>query len=681
MAADGYTMGKMWNPSLYIGSILDSHEHRVAILPKRIKDSMPSPEPKPGDSGWLYRVLEPYYSRECVDNVMSAMLEGQISSGAAWPRKMVQEICSLYQVPVALPTSSGASALHVAFLACNLGPQDTVLLPALTMVAVANMVKMVGAKPIYCDCAEDSVNPGVPELLEKATPRTKAVIVCHTYGVACKDIVSIRDLCKEKGWWLVEDICEAMGTRADNGELVGTFGDFAVTSLYANKPITAGDGGWVHARDKKHHDRLKSLVNHGFDPAYHFLHFEVAPNAKMNGLGAAFVCSQVKTLPEVMQYRGKIASWYRQELADVASSLRCIEQRQIDAPWVFGVETTNRKARDELRDHLALYGIETRNYFYPLHLEPANFYGDEVGVYDIPLPRSEHLAQVMPVSCKGTVIRAFYKPDAAIPAPSRKHGEPLADQGQSSVRMPLPREAKRNDDLQEQLRSSRVEAQELREEMLKMREELHHAEARRLKELPKLKSELKQRLASQAEYHLQEVEEEARRRVAAAERHFHEQVRELEAQLDQARETNAQLGRKCFASYQATAQAEGTSRQSQFQSHQLQQDLQMLHGQCFRLQQEVQHQKALLHQEEATAANFKAQLERAESMAQHSEKASRELQEWMVRSLNEVNLSAHPSGEPRGRQFATEPSRAEMLESFRKGYQVRNGHGNRIRSR
>eukprot|EP00913_Durusdinium_trenchii_P022643 g21266.t1 len=77
---------------------------------------------------------------------------------------------------------------------------------------------------------------------------------------------------------------------------------------------------------------------------------------------------------------------------------------------------------------------------------------------------------------------------------------------------------------------------------------------------------------------------------------------------------------------------------------------------------EVQHQKALLHQEEATAANFKAQLERAESMAQHSEKASRELQEWMVRSLNEVNLSAHPSGEPRGRQFATEPSRDALLE-------------------
>eukprot|EP00439_Symbiodinium_sp_Y106_P058818 s910_g8.t1 len=209
---------KMFAPSLYIGSILENHEDRVSILPERIKKSMPSPEPKPSEGGWLYRVLEPYYSRECVDNVMEAMMGGQISSGASWPRKLAAEVCELYKVPVALPTSSGASALHVALLACNLGPHDPagagkgdhVLVPALTMVAVANMVKMVGAKPIYCDSAEGSVNPGIDDLLKKATPRTqgvltKAVIVCHTYGVACKDIEKITALCKEKGWWLIED--------------------------------------------------------------------------------------------------------------------------------------------------------------------------------------------------------------------------------------------------------------------------------------------------------------------------------------------------------------------------------------------------------------------------------------------------------------------------------------------
>merc|ERR1719223_1846130 len=126
-------------------------------------------------------------------------MSDQISSGAMWPRKLADEVCKLYQVPVCLPTSSGASALHAALLAANLGPGDHVLVPALTMVAVANMVKIIGAKPIYCDNAKGSLNPSKEQLLAKATPVTKAVIVCHTYGVACRDIVEISALCKEKG--------------------------------------------------------------------------------------------------------------------------------------------------------------------------------------------------------------------------------------------------------------------------------------------------------------------------------------------------------------------------------------------------------------------------------------------------------------------------------------------------
>mmetsp|Transcript_57756 Transcript_57756/g.137476 ORF Transcript_57756/g.137476 Transcript_57756/m.137476 type:complete len:455 (-) Transcript_57756:32-1396(-) len=390
---DTTTVGTFISPSLYLGSILENATEKVEILPPRIKDSMPSPEPKPGPEGWIFRVLEPFYPKESVDNVTKAMAEGQISSGSCWPRLLAREVSRLYNVPVVLPTSSGASALTVALLACRLGQQDQVLVPSFTMVAVANAVKMVGAKPVYCDSAEGSLNPSCSELLRKCTPLTKVVIVCHTYGVACRDIKAIADLCKEKGWWLIEDICEAMGTKAEDGSLVGTFGDFAITSLYANKQITAGDGGWVHARDAKYHDRLKSLLNHGFDPAYHFLHFETAPNAKMNGLGAAFVCAQVKLLPEIMLHRGQVASWYREYLAGV-SSIRCMEKAQYDAPWVFGIEVQDRATRDRLRDHLAASGIETRNYFFALHLEPVNFYSGDAGVYDIVLPRAEQAAQV-----------------------------------------------------------------------------------------------------------------------------------------------------------------------------------------------------------------------------------------------------------------------------------------------
>merc|ERR1712226_1778496 len=85
----------------------------------------------------------------------------------------------------------------------------------------------------------------------------------------------------------------------------------------------------------------------------------------------AFVCSQIGDLPRQMQMRGHVASWYRSNLAD-ADGITCIEKGEFDAPWVFGIQTKDRKTRDDLREHLAACGIETRNYFYPLHIEPVN---------------------------------------------------------------------------------------------------------------------------------------------------------------------------------------------------------------------------------------------------------------------------------------------------------------------
>ncbi len=85
------------------------------------------------------------------------------------------------------------------------------------------------------------------------------------------------------------------------GQLVGTFGDFACGSLYANKIVTSGDGGWVMARDERHLARLKSLANHGFDPQFHFRHFEVALNAKINGVGAALAAGGFEKLEELLE--------------------------------------------------------------------------------------------------------------------------------------------------------------------------------------------------------------------------------------------------------------------------------------------------------------------------------------------------------------------------------------------
>ncbi|CAD7958602.1 unnamed protein product [Amoebophrya sp. A120] len=473
---------------LFIDLLANRSESKFEQLPEKITEYMPKKEPTyDKDLGIIFRVLEPYYTKAAVDDVTTAMLNGEISSGTRWPRQMAEKICATYSVPVAFPTSSGASALHVSLLCINVY-QYEVIVPALTMVAVANAVKLAGGIPIFADCAKDNINPSLKEIKAKKSVRTKAVIVCHTYGIVCPEIREIAEYCKQENLPLIEDICECMGARVDNHPeprdptvgrylLAGAFGDFSCSSLYANKQITAGDGGWVHSISEEHAPRLKSLINHGFDPAFHFLHFETAPNAKINGLGAAFLNSQIgENLHQQVEKRHEIAFWYRKALwnekltafnpegtetertaalATATSSssgedeedpttatqtgedhmgesnsslaappaqeqgaqqddtnfltpkseatsklensqsgrlpplfpLRGINEKTImqnrcffDAPWVFGIETKDQKTRDSLRQYLAEFGIESRNYFFPLHVQPVNYYEYARGV-------------------------------------------------------------------------------------------------------------------------------------------------------------------------------------------------------------------------------------------------------------------------------------------------------------
>jgi len=376
--------------SLYIGSLYADGVDRMAALPARIRDHAPAPEPRPpAGKKWVYRVSEPFYTLQGMKNVQEALETGMISSASVWPQQLSEKLAAMYGVPVVFPTSSGATALVVALLAADIGPGDQVLVPSMTMVAVGNAVKTVGATPVYVDSMPGGVNPGPAEYLARATPKVKCAITCNTFGVPAP-MEEIQKLCKEQCWVLIEDICEAIGTRCGD-KLVGTFGDFACGSLYANKIITAGDGGWVHCLDQKRHDRLKSLVNHGFDPLYHFLHFETAPNAKINGLGAALACASIDQVDQINVHRHWMSQEYRKALA--ATPLKMLEAGQRDEPWVFGVECESRQQKSELRDFLALYQIETRNYFFPLHLQPVNFFTG-TQTYDVELPNSERLGDV-----------------------------------------------------------------------------------------------------------------------------------------------------------------------------------------------------------------------------------------------------------------------------------------------
>lgn len=347
----------------------------IQDLPRKLKDRIPDPEPKPSDKGYHLRVSYPFIPPLAKNSVVEAIESGNISSATTVIQEFEAKLSSYFKVPFAKACNSGYSALLLALKLSNIKDGHHVLIPSFTMAAVVNAVVAVGGKPIFVDCEEGQFNPSVEQYAQRLTSKTAALIVTHTYGIPA-DCTALQSFCKEKNIVFIEDIAESIGSEY-HGQLVGTFGDFACASLYANKAITAGDGGFVVGNCKDQEEAVKlfrranSYTNHGFTKDYHFLHFEFSGNYKMSGLQAAFVTPSVSHISEVMEDRERIAKSYRIALSQIPN-LKLMPSNPYgrDTPWMFGVMVESKMLRTVIRQKLADEGIETRDFFFPLHLQP-----------------------------------------------------------------------------------------------------------------------------------------------------------------------------------------------------------------------------------------------------------------------------------------------------------------------
>ena len=376
-------------------------ERSLERLPAEVREALPDPEPSPPPAGFTVRVARPFIADGAKERVARAIDDGLISSATSVVDELEEELRRVYGVPFAKACSSGYSALVTALWLANVGQGDDVLVPSLTMVAVLNAVLAVKATPVFVDCAPGGeLNPSVEQYAEKMTANAAALIVTHTYGVPA-DAAALRTFCHSKNMVFIEDIAEAIGTEV-GGKLAGTFGDFACASLYANKAITSGDGGFVLStrQDEDLRERADSYVNHGFTKRFHFVHLEECGNHKMSGLQAALVTPALAQLPRVMEDRTRIAREYRSELLSIPQLTPMpVNRWGKDTPWVFGVTADSKATRKRLRQALADSGFETRDYFLPLHLQP--FYRVRGG-QTLSLPNSEDLGK------RGFYLPTFY---------------------------------------------------------------------------------------------------------------------------------------------------------------------------------------------------------------------------------------------------------------------------------
>jgi perosamine synthetase len=197
-------------------------------------------------------------------NVMQALDNYRLSYGP-FSRKFEREFAQLHDCNHAVFVNSGTSALSIA-MAClrelyNWQDGDEVLVPALTFVATANVVLEHGMMPVWVDCDPKEYNIDPAKIEEKITPRTKAIMVVHLFGLVA-DMDPIMEIAKKHNLRVIEDSCETIGVTY-KGKKAGSFGDISCFSTYVAHLIVTGVGGLAVTKDDKYAEVLRSLANHG----------------------------------------------------------------------------------------------------------------------------------------------------------------------------------------------------------------------------------------------------------------------------------------------------------------------------------------------------------------------------------------------------------------------------------
>jgi dTDP-4-amino-4,6-dideoxygalactose transaminase len=262
--------------------------------------------------------------------------------------------------------NSGTSALHVAMLLLGVGPGDEVITTPFTFVATSWAISYVGAKPVYVDI-DDATMDLDPKLVERAiTPRTRAVMPVHLYGQPF-DLDPILAICKKHKLPLVEDAAQAHGAKY-KGKITGTFGEMSCFSFYPGKNLGAcGEGGALVTNNPGFDQRARALREHGSSVRYY--HDEIGYNYRMEGIQGAVLGVKLKHLPKWTAERRRVAHRYHELLADTPLQL---PREAGYAESVYHLYVVRHPRRDGLKKHLEANGIGCAiHYPIPLHLQKA----------------------------------------------------------------------------------------------------------------------------------------------------------------------------------------------------------------------------------------------------------------------------------------------------------------------
>lgn len=304
-----------------------------------------------------------------IDSAIQRVVENASFIMGEEVRAFEEEWARFCGVKYAVGTSSGTSALHLAFLTCGLGPGDEVITTPHTFIGTTTMLAKVGARPAFVDVDPATCNIDPARIEAAITPKTKAILPVHLYGQPA-EMDSIMEIASRHNLIVIEDAAQAHGAEY-KGRRAGSFGRAAIFSFYPAKNLGAyGDAGMLVTDDPEIAERARLLLNHGRHEKYE--HLLEGYNYRLDALQAAILRAKLPHLEEWNEARRRHVALYRELLAGTGLAF-CHEPEHVRGVYhLFVVRIPQREA---LRQHLKEKGIATGiHYPIPLHLQPAYRY-------------------------------------------------------------------------------------------------------------------------------------------------------------------------------------------------------------------------------------------------------------------------------------------------------------------
>ncbi len=321
-------------------------------------------------------VCAPEISEIDVSYVSECVRSSWVSGISPYVGRFEKRFAEYCECKYGAAVNSGTTALHTALASIGVGKGDEVIIPTFTMIATPNSIAYLGAVPVLVDSELDTWNIDVDKIEEKITPRTKAIMPVHTYGHPV-DMDPIMELAEKYNLFVIEDAAEAHGAIY-KGKKVGSIGDLGCFSFYANKIITTGEGGMIVTNNEELAETAAWLRAHAFGRGgKHFYHERLGYGYRMSGMQAALGLAQMERIDTFVENRIARAKLYNTVLEDIEGRGDIVFPPDAkwgkNVYWMYSILLDDNfpVSREKFMKKLDTSGIDTRTFFYPVHVQPV----------------------------------------------------------------------------------------------------------------------------------------------------------------------------------------------------------------------------------------------------------------------------------------------------------------------